>query len=121
MAGMFGMDFRSKAEKAKDYEVFSNRIFPYGEAQKEKVVELLNAACPKNNIKYLLMYYIMIKDEMTGNPPLKFQDAASKIGKKRAVVRVTPKLEQILECILIIDLRMNESLEYPSYEEICLA
>lgn len=120
MAGLFGLDFRSKAEKAESYEVFANRIFPYGEEQKEKVIQLLKDSCPKYNIKYLLLHYIMIKDGMTGDSPLEFQEAAAKIGKKRTVVKVTPELERILECILRIDLEVEEALDYPSCIDITL-
>ncbi|MDF2523958.1 MAG: hypothetical protein K0R31_1599, partial [Clostridiales bacterium] len=62
MAGIMGrfFDFRSKEEKARSYEAYSKRIFPYGDDQKDRVSELLAELFPKEKQKNLMMHYILI-------------------------------------------------------------
>lgn len=59
-------DSRSKDEKERDYELYSQRIFPFGEAQKEKIGDLLVALNPKEKRHYLMLHYILLKDSVTG-------------------------------------------------------
>ncbi|GAA4654258.1 hypothetical protein GCM10023142_13960 [Anaerocolumna aminovalerica] len=119
MAGIFGkmFDMRSKDEKQRDFEAYSKRIFPYGDSHKEKVSEILTALYPKTNIKYLRMYYILLKDEMTGEDAVDFEAAAKKLIKK-SMIKVTPELNADLHALLLADFEIDENLNFPSIEEI---
>lgn len=119
MASIFGkmFDMRSKEEKQKDFEVYSKRIFPYGDSHKDKVSEILSALYPKTNIKYLRMYYILLKDEMTGEDAVDFEAAVKKLIKK-SVIKVTPELNADLHALLLADFEIDENLNFPSVEEI---
>lgn len=119
MAGIFGkmFDMRSKEEKQRDFEAFSKRIFPYGDTHREKISEILSGLYPKTNIKYLRMYYILLKDEMTGENAVDFETAVKKLAKK-SVVKVTPELNASLHALLLADLETDENLNYPSVEEL---
>lgn len=61
-SGVF--DFRSKEERERDYKAFYKRVFPGGEAQKERVRSALAERLPGEEITFLLMYYITLKDAM---------------------------------------------------------
>lgn len=110
-------DFRSKEEKARSYEAYSKRIFPYGEEQKNAVSELLASLFPNENPKYLLMYYILIKQGMTEEEALDFDTAAKKAVKCK-LLTFTPEIKAGMKALLKIDLTINEKLEYPSIEEL---
>jgi hypothetical protein len=110
-------NFRSKEEKARNYESYSKRIFPYGDTQKERISDLLTALFPELNPKHVLMYYILIKEGMTEETPLEFETAAAKIAKY-SLVRITPELKAGVQALLNIDLSINEELKYPSSEEL---
>ena len=58
LSGLF--DFRSKEEKARSYEAYSKKIFPYGDAQKDAISEILAALFPNERKNYLVMYYVNI-------------------------------------------------------------
>ena len=119
MSGIFGkmFDMRSKEEKQRDFEAYSKRIFPYGDSHKEKVSEILSALYPKTNIKYLRMYYILLKDETTGENAVDFETAAKKLTKK-SMVKATPELNADLHALLLADSIIDENLNYPSIEEL---
>lgn len=119
MAGFFGsmFDMRSKEEKQRDFEAYSKKIFPYGDPHREKVSEILSALYPKTDIKYLRMYYILLKDETTGENAVDFETATKKL-KKKSMVKVTPELNADIHALLLVDSNIDENLSYPSIEEL---
>jgi hypothetical protein len=108
--------FRSKEEKARIYEAYSKRIFPYGEEQKERIAEILAELFPKHNPNYVLMHYILIKEGMTGESPLDFNAAVKKV--KGSPLRKTAELEPGMHALLKVDLFIDENLNYPTLEEL---
>jgi hypothetical protein len=109
-------DFRSKEEKKRIFEEYSKRIFPYGDAQKERVGEILAEMFPKENPRYVLMHYILIKEGMTGEKPLDFEAAVKKV--KGSPIRKTTHLEPGIHALLKVDLNIDENLNYPTVEEL---
>lgn len=116
MSSLLGnlFDFRSKEEKQSIYEDYSKRIFPYGDAQKDRIAELLAALFPEQSARYVLMHYILIKDGMTKAEALDFDTAAKKA--KSSSIRKTPELQAGMCALLNVDLNIDENLEYPSLE-----
>ena len=74
-SGVF--DFRSKEERERDYKAFYKRVFPGGEVQKERVRSVLAERLPGEEITFLLMYYITLKDAMVLDDELDFYEAAA--------------------------------------------
>lgn len=109
-SGLF--DMRSKEEKQKQYEAYSKLIFPYGEAQRDKVQALLADMFPKQRLKYLMMHYILIKENMIGEKGLS-REEAFKIVNKKKMIKVTPELEEGIKKLLAVDLAIDENLQYP--------
>lgn len=119
MSGILGnlFDMSSKEDKQQRYESYSKLIFPYGDGQREKVLELLSQMFPKQKIKYLMLHYILIKEGLVGEEKQSFEEAAAKVAKKK-LIRVTPELQEGLYNLLNADLAIDENLEYPPLEEL---
>lgn len=114
LSGLF--DFRSKEEKQRSYEAYSERIFPYGDAQKERITELLAGLFPKEKLNFVLMYYILVKAAILEDETVDFETTAKRI--KGSPIKSTPELRAGIHPLLEVDLTINENLEYPSLEEL---
>ena len=119
MAGILSsiFDFRSKEEKARCYEAYCKRIFPYGDSQKSAVTELITALFPGEKQKYLMMHYVLIKQGVTDEEPLDYDIAAMK-AEKYKLLPITAELQAGMKILLDKDLIIDEKLEYPSLEEL---
>ena len=110
-------DNRSKEEKERDYDAFSQRVFPFGDEQKNKVGDLLEVLFPKEKRKYLLLHYILIKDPLTLNEKDDYE-LIEKKANKRKVVKITPEFKAAIKALVLADLAIDEKLIYPMPEEL---
>ena len=110
-------DNRSKDEKERDYDAFSQRVFPFGDEQKNKVGDLLETLFPKEKRKYLLLHYILIKDPLTLNEKDDYE-LIEKKANKRKVVKITPEFKATIKALVLADLAIDENLNYPTPEEL---
>lgn len=110
-------DNRSKEEKERDYDAFSQRVFPFGDEQKNKVADLLEVLFPKEKRKYLLLHYILIKDPLTLNEKDDYE-LIEKKANKRKVVKITPEFKAAIKALVLADLAIDEKLNYPTPEEL---
>ena len=110
-------DNRSKEEKERDYDAFSQRVFPFGDEQKKKVGDLLEVLFPKEKRKYLLLHYILIKDPLTLNEKDDYE-LIEKKANKRKVVKITPEFKAAIKALVLADLAIDEKLIYPMPEEL---
>lgn len=116
MASFFGINFKSKEERERDYQNYFHKIFPYGESQKQKVENILGELVNKKEQNELMMHYILIKEAMIDTDE-DYETIAKRIEKKR-IVKLTPELKECI-CILInVDIAIDEGLDYPSAEEL---
>lgn len=97
-AGMF--DFRSKIEKDRDYKAFFKRVFPGGEEQKARVTRQLKERVPGEDIKYVLMYYITLKDYMVLNDEPDLIQAADQALRKMCLIKMTPDLLEVFRDVM---------------------
>ncbi len=97
-AGMF--DFRSREEKERDYNAFYKRVFPGGEAQKERVTSRLKERVPGEDVKYVLLYYVTLKDYMVLNEEPDIEKAAGQAFKKMRLIKVTPGLLEVFREVM---------------------
>ena len=100
-SGVF--DFRSKEERERDYKAFYKRVFPGGEVQKERVRSVLAERLPGEEITFLLMYYITLKDAMVLDDELDFYQAAAQAQRKMSVSKVAPQLLVIIGQVMAHD------------------
>ncbi|MBC8061156.1 MAG: hypothetical protein H7Y18_10865 [Clostridiaceae bacterium] len=111
------LDFRSKEEKSRSFEAYSKKIFPYGDAQKDAISENLAALFPTERQNYLVMYYVLIKEEMTAEDSIDFESAVAK-AKKYKLLNFTSKLQAGIKSLLNADFDIDENLQYPTLEEL---
>ncbi|WP_461198794.1 hypothetical protein [Enterococcus sp. N249-2] len=109
---------QSKSYKAREkvFNEFSDFIFPYGESQQRKVTRLLIELFPKEREKFVLLYYILLKDAyMT----LQDFDQAYQIVKKKKIISENRKTKSVSQVLIEIDCGIDGDLNYPSANELC--
>ncbi|NLO09993.1 MAG: hypothetical protein GX129_09040 [Clostridiales bacterium] len=117
MANFFGLNFKSKEEREKEYQEYFYKIFPYGEPQKQRVEELLINLLNKNKGNQFMMHYILIKEAMIDSEVKDYEAIAVDVEKKR-FVKLTPELKDCVRILIYKDLAMDEGLEYPTVQEL---
>jgi hypothetical protein len=117
MAKFFGIEFKNKAEREKEYQEYANKIFPYGEPQRQKIMKLLTELWGNERVNPLMMHYILLKEAVIDSEDKDYDAAAAKIEKKR-IVMLNPELRECIRILIFKDLAMDEGLEYPTAEEL---
>lgn len=117
MSNMFGTLFISKEERQKKFEEYSKRIFPYGNDQRVKVSELLSEMFPKEKERYLIMHYILVKEQIISKDLADFDTIYKKIAKKK-IVRNSEELKSAIYTILKFDMKIDDNLNYPTLAEL---
>lgn len=117
MASIFGFTYKSKEEREEEYQSYFKKIFPYGEPQKQKVEEILAGLLNNNQGSRLMMYYILIKEAMIDSEDNDYRALAAGVEKKK-FVKLTPELKDCVRMLIYKDLAMDESLDYPTAQEL---
>lgn len=117
MASIFGFTYKSKAEREEEYQSYFKKIFPYGEPQKQKVEEILAGLLNNNQGSRLMMHYILIKEAMIDSEDKDYRALAAGVEKKK-FVKLTPELKDCVRMLIYKDLAMDESLDYPTAQEL---
>ncbi len=122
-AAMLGFEkwfeFKSRKQREDDLAAFNARIFPYGEAQKEKVIALLKQL---NGVKYddmTFFYYLSIKDGFMSVKMERPDEECIKRLKKSVRSTLKRKDEDVFyHCLALAmaDLKTDETLNYPDIE-----
>ena len=99
--GMF--DFRSKAERERDYQAFYRRVFPEGERQKLQVERKLRERLPGEDLPYVMMYYVMVKNWLAQDETLDFEGAAHRASGSMSVVGITPGILEVVRQVMAED------------------
>ena len=61
---ILGFEIKSKEEREQEEREYLHRIFPGGTAQKASVEQQLREKLPKEDKKAVMLYYILVKDEI---------------------------------------------------------
>lgn len=117
MASIFGFTYKSKEEREEEYQSYFKKIFPYGEPQKQKVEEILAGLLNNNQGSRLMMHYILIKEAMIDSEDKDYRALAAGVEKKK-FVKLTPELKDCVRMLIYKDLAMDESLDYPTAQEL---
>lgn len=106
-------DLRSKAQKKADAEAYKNKILPYGDAQRDKIRELLLPITSVKHKDLLLFKFLTLKDELMEDHSL---DIASRLRESDEIYLQKMSEEDLAYfCRLLrIDLFMDASLDYES-------
>ena len=117
MAGFLGSLFQSKAEREKSYKEYVKKVFPYGDAQKQKILDILIELLSEKDSSYFLMHYLLIKEALIDSEVKDYKSIAAKVEKKR-LVKLTPELKECVRILIDKDLIIDESLVYPTVQEL---
>ena len=120
--------FKSAKQRAREEKQFARWAFPYGDAQKEKVLELIRQLLPKEDPKAALAVFLMGREALRGS----FKDDPEDLAERTEEDKMAA-LDLILErqlfgqyrkflpyykALILADLDVDETLNYPSVEEL---
>lgn len=120
--------FKSAKQRARDERNFARWAFPYGEAQKEKIVQLIRELMPKEDPKAALSVFLMGRQAYRGS----FRDDPEDLAERTRQDQMDA-LDAILanqlfgrykkfipyyKVLVLADLEVDETLNYPSADEL---
>ena len=120
--------FKTAKQRARDERNYARWAFPYGDAQKEKLMQLIRELLPKEDPKAALSVFLMGRQAYRGS----FRDDPEDLAERTAQDQMDA-LDQILatqlfgrykkfipyyKVLVLADLEVDESLNYPSAEEL---
>ena len=119
---------KSPEEEAEDSRRYDRWAFPYGEAQKEAVKELLRQLLPKEDLRTALAVYLIGREGYRGSyqkeertdlrsREQRLQDANRALRRQLVGGRLR-KLLPTYMAVILADLEVDEQLQYPSTEEL---
>ena len=120
--------FKTAKQRERDERNFARWAFPYGEAQKEKLVQLIRELMPKEDPKAALSVFLMGREAYRGSFRDDPEDLAErtergKMGALDAILanQLFGKYKKFIpyyKVLVLADLEVDESLNYPSAEEL---
>ena len=120
--------FKSAKQRAREEKQFARWAFPYGEAQKEKVLELIRQLLPKEDPKAAMAVFLMGREALQGSFKDDPEDLAERTeqNKMAALDRTLEtqlfgrykKFIPYYKVLVLADLKVDETLNYPSVEEL---
>lgn len=117
MGSFFGISFQSKEEREKEYQEYLKKLFPYGEKQSQKIRDILSALVGKRDRAQIMLHYVLIKEAMIDSVTKDYEKIAAEIEKKK-LIKLTPELKNCIRNLINIDLNMDETLNYPTPDEL---
>lgn len=120
--------FKSAKQRAKEEKLFARWAFPYGDAQKEKVLQIVTELLPKEDPKAALALFLMGRQAYRGS----FKDDAEDLAERTEADKMAA-LDSVLKnqlfgrykkfipyykVLVLADLDVDETLNYPSVEEL---
>ena len=120
--------FKSAKQRAKEEKQFARWAFPYGDAQREKVLELIRQLLPKEDPKAAMAVFLMGREALRGS----FKDDPEDLAERTEQNKMDA-LDHILanqlfgrykkfipyyKALVLADAQVDETLNYPSVEEL---
>ena len=120
--------FKSAKQRAREEKQFARWAFPYGEAQKAKIDKIIRELLPKEDPRSGMAIFLMGREALRGS----FQDDPEDLAERTEEDKMAA-LDKILEqqlfgrykkfipyykALVLADLDVDETLNYPSVEEL---
>ena len=120
--------FKTAKQRAREEKQFARWAFPYGDAQKERILQIIMELLPKEDPKAALSVFLMGREAYRGS----FRDDPEDLAE-RTQENQMKALDQILtnqlfgrykkfipyyKALILADLDVDETLNYPSVEEL---
>jgi len=120
--------FKTAKQRERDARNFDRWAFPYGEPQRQKVIELIRELLPKEDPKAALAVYLMGREAYRGS----FKDDAEDLAERTEARKLRALDYQLSEqlfgrykkfipyykALVLADAQVDETLNYPSVEEL---
>ena len=121
--------FKTAKQRQRDERNFARWAFPYGDAQREKITQLIRELMPKEDPKAALSVFLMGREAYRGSFRDDPEDLAERTedGKMKALDAVLAnqlfgrykKFIPYYKALVLADAQVDETLNYPSVEELC--
>lgn len=98
--GFAWMEFKSRQERERDERDYLLRIFPKGREQKKAVEQELALRLPGMDRKGVMLYYVLIRDSMTGRDQESFEMASAVAMRRQHMVKVTPAVTAAVRAVM---------------------
>ena len=120
--------FKSVKQRAREEKQFARWAFPYGDAQKAKIDAIVKELLPKEDPKSAMAVFLMGRQAYRGS----FKDDPEDLAERTAEDQMAA-LDQMLaqqlfgrykkfipyyKVLVLADLEVDETLNYPSVEEL---
>ena len=120
--------FKSAKQRAREEKQFARWAFPYGDAQKAKIDAIVKELLPKEDPKSAMAVFLMGRQAYRGS----FKDDPEDLAERTAEDQMAA-LDQMLaqqlfgrykkfipyyKVLVLADLEVDETLNYPSVEEL---
>ena len=120
--------FKSAKQREREQREYARWAFPYGEAQKEKLTQLIRELLPKEDIRAALSVFLMGREAYRGS----FQDHPEDLAERTEEMKLS-SLDHLLatqlfgrykkfipyyKALVLADAKVDETLNYPSVEEL---
>ena len=120
--------FKSAKQRAKEEKLFARWAFPYGEVQREKITQIIRELMPKEDIKSGIALFLIGRQAYGGAYDDDPEDLAERqeSDKLEALDRQLEnhlfgkyrKLLPYYKALILADAKVDETLNYPSVEEL---
>lgn len=97
-------DFRSSAQRERDYRDFNERVFSGGLPHKRKVKARLQEALQKKDVTYELVYYTALKDLLVRRPQTSFEEGLRQVCGEIRVMKLDGAARDALRRVLEEDM-----------------
>ena len=122
------LGIKSRDQEEREFQAFSENSFPYGQAQRDKVEELLKELFPKEKKQFTMMLFLLGKQYYHGYGLRNEQDYQGYTQEERLNIaakslnrQLTGKHRKSLTTYLALiaaDAQVDENLLYPTAQEI---
>ena len=120
--------FKTAKQRARDERNYARWAFPYGDAQKEKLMQLIRELLPREDPKAALSVFLMGRQAYRGSFRDDPEDLAERTeADKMAALDQTlaaqlfgryKKFTPYYKVLVLADLEVDEALNYPDAEEL---
>ena len=120
--------FKSAKQRAREQKQYDRWAFPYGDAQKEKLIQIVKELLPKEDPKAALAVFLMGRQAYGGS----FKDDPEDLAERTEATKLK-SLDYLLstqlfgrykkfipyyKALVLADSKIDETLNYPSVEEL---
>lgn len=120
--------FKSAKQRAREEKLYACWAFPYGDAQKEKVFEIIGQLLPKEDPRSAMAVFLMGRQAYRGSFKDDPEDLEERTDEdkmqaldgmlKQQLFGRYKKFIPYYKVLVLADLAVDETLNYPSAEEL---